>query len=209
MSRNIVLTPKCPICHSLYDCMVIPKVLYPCGHGICSECLVKYSTHEENDSVELKCPLCREPIIQDFENYDLQSITNDVNTNTIQYWSQRLLETLDKDGEIITLHEKLIPFSKTIVMRMCYRDEYKIMDKTDIDIWTKEDKLKVRSLCRSFIRALERSDASVDHALKWIEVLNVPPIIENCLVQKTNKYYVSKQFLGSMDATWLMDALLD
>lgn len=207
MSRNIVITPKCPVCHSMYDCNTTPKVL-GCGHGICSECLISYATHN-NSTAELTCPLCRAPIVQDFENYDLQSITNDVNFSTIPYWSQRLLETLDKDGETVTLHEKLAPFSKTIMIRICYREDFRVLDKIDTDIWSKEDTGKIRSLCKSFIKALRRSDCAVDNALKWIEVLNLPSIIENKLVQRTNKYFVAKNFLSSMDAVWLMDALLD
>ena len=209
MSRNIVITPKCPICLKMYDSVTLPKTLYPCGHGMCSECLVSYAKHgEENDpAVDLKCPLCREPIVQEFDNYDLQSITNNVNTNTLSYWTQRLLETMDKDGEEIVLNDELIPFSKTIVTRVCYRNDFKIMDK--LDIWSKDDHTKVHALCKTFVEALQTSNTTVDKALKWIEVLNVPPSVENQLITKINKFFTAKSFLETMDAEWLMDALLD
>ena len=209
---NFVNTPTCPICLKNYTFNVVPKILYPCGHGICNKCLIEFKEHEQDEhgSIdEIKCPQCREVIVQDFENYDLQHITNNVEFNSMPYWSRRLLEAVDTRGAIVDIDEKLLPFCKTLFTRLVYNDDIKTLGKIKTENWTECDREKVYSITRAFTQALTESHVSVDEALDWITVLNVPKRVETILLHDVNKYYTMKNFLKSRRAEWLMDALFE
>ena len=205
--ENIVVTPTCPICLKNYDATTIPKICYPCGHGMCGQCIISYREHEESE--DITCPLCRGVVVEDFENYDLQHITNEVNINMMPYWSRRLLEAVNKRGGTINIDEQLLPFCKTIFTRIIYKDDYKILARTDEDVWTKTDIEKVEHLTRAFIKALVQSKIEVDEALNWIHVLNIPSNIENHVIKDVNRYYTARGFLKRMNALWLMDPLFE
>ncbi|RKF62189.1 putative swi snf family dna-dependent atpase [Erysiphe neolycopersici] len=60
---------ECPIC---YDGVENPRIIIPCGHDTCNECLVKISDqqalqrnsdHEMGQEAVSKCPSCRGPLI--------------------------------------------------------------------------------------------------------------------------------------------------
>ena len=204
--RSFVVTPSCPICLKSYDARPTPKILYPCGHGMCAECIDTYREHEGD---EMKCPLCREVIVQDFENYDLQDITSGVNRDTLSYWSQRLLEILDRNGEIVHLDKQLMPFCRALYTRIAYSDDLKVLDGVDADVWSVDDRARVALLTKTFLRALQTSDVPIEDALRWIYVLNTPSLVENELIQHVNKFYANKEFLRSMKADWLLDTLLN
>ena len=210
--EKIVNTPTCPICIKNYSCTIIPKVLYPCGHGICNKCLIDYKDHTEengNNINELKCPQCREVIVQEFENYDLQHITNNVNLNALSYWSKRLLEAVEVRGVTVHIDDKILPFCKTIFTRIVYNEDLKTLNFTKTENWSECDRQKVESISKSFINALSNSKIGVEEALDWVTVLNMPQRVEVKLLVDVNKYYTSKSFLKQMNAEWLMNALYE
>lgn len=59
---------ECPIC---YDMSPNPRIVIPCGHDTCSECLVKITTNAQDQAIQegnetggsAKCPTCRGRII--------------------------------------------------------------------------------------------------------------------------------------------------
>lgn len=207
MERNIVVTPNCPICLKNYSSTCIPKIAYPCGHGMCGECILDYRQHNEEDN-ELKCPICREVIVQDFENYDLQYISNNVNTDVMSYWSRRLLEIVESKGSTVQIHEKMLPFCRTIFTRLVYRDDFKILGIVDHVCWTHEDRQKINRLSRTFLKALACTNSDAEEALNWVHVLNVPTSVESILIRDVNRFYNGKNFLETMDGEWLLDSLL-
>lgn len=210
--NKIVNTPPCPICLRNYTSTITPKILSPCGHGICSKCLLDYKTHEQEQHGtldQLQCPQCREVIIQDFENYDLQHITNNVDLNSMPYWSQRLLEAVDTRGVVIEIDEKLSPFCRTLFTRIVYSEDLKILEYIKPENWTESDKQKVQSISKAFLGALLNSQIEVNEALDWISALNTPQRVEIKLLQDVNKFYTTKDFLKRMKAEWLMDTLFE
>lgn len=210
--EKIVNTPPCPICLKNYSHDVQPKILYPCGHGMCNKCLIDYRKHAEeaDGNVDaLQCPQCREIIVQDFENYDLQHITNNVNYNTMPYWSRRLLEAVDSRGMVVDINEKLLPFCKTLFTRIVYSEDLRTLGHIKCDNWTECDRQKVHSISNAFIAALTQSNIDVNEALDWITVLNMPQRVEIKLLHSVNKYYTSKDFLKRMNAEWLMETLYE
>jgi len=209
---KIVNSPCCAICLKNYSCLIVPKILSPCGHGICSECLHTFKEHEEekNGSLEdLKCPQCRGIIIGDFENYDLQHITNNVDLNHMPYWSKRLLEAIDNRGAIVEVDEKLMPFCRTLFTRIVYNEDIKVLGLVKSENWTDCDRQKIRSISGAFTTALTVSQIDVDEALDWITVLNVPQCVEVKLLHDVNRYYTTRNFLKTRNAEWLMDTLFE
>lgn len=210
--QKIVNTPPCAICLRNYSSTVVPKILYPCGHGMCSQCLYEFKEHEENSNGstdEIKCPQCREIIVQEFENYDLQHITNNVDFDTMPYWSRRLLEAVDTRGAVINIDEKLLPFCKTLFTRIVYAEDFKLLGNIKTENWSECDREKVSSVIRAFLSALTQSKIDVDEALDWINVLNVPQRVEIKILHDVNKYYTTQSFLKRLNATWLMDTLFE
>mgnify|MGYP003634235794 CR=1 FL=1 len=61
---------ECPVC---YDVFVNPKLITPCGHDTCSECMTRISDQAAQQNVaeggegdnHLKCPTCRGPLSMD------------------------------------------------------------------------------------------------------------------------------------------------
>jgi len=210
--ENIVNTPVCPICLKNYNCKVVPKILYPCGHGMCNKCLHDFRAHAmDTDGTidELKCPTCREIIVHDFENYDLQGITSDVDHSTMPYWSKRLLEAIDTRGEIVDIDEKVLPFCRCLFTRIVYSEDIKTLGQIKTENWSECDRHKINSVISAFTQALTQSRVEVDEALDWITVLNMPQRVEVKLLQSVNKYYTTKNFLKSRNALWLMDTLFE
>ena len=210
--NKIVNTPPCPICLKNYSSTVIPKILYPCGHGMCNKCLSDFKAHEEevNGNIdEVQCPQCRGIIIQDFENYDLQHITNNVDLNSMPYWSKRLLEAVDTRGAVIDIDEKVMPFCRTLFTGIVYSEDLNTLGHIKTENWTECDRQKVQSIIKSFLSALINSNTPVNDALDWISVLNMPQRVEIKLLQDVNKFYNCKDFLKRMNAEWLMDTLFE
>lgn len=205
---NFVTTPTCPICLKCYSSSVIPRIMYPCGHGCCAECIIEYRAHNE-DSDTLTCPQCRQEIEKDFNNYDLQEITNNVDTDTLNYWTRRLMEVVRPYGRNVNIRDDVKPLSRTIFTRLVFKDDYKVMGDIDEFLWSMEDRQKVKSLSKCFIEALLHSDIDTKTALNWLSVLHLSTSIENVLLNDVHKFYKCKQFLEEIEATWLMDAILD
>lgn len=201
---NVIITPSCPICLKNYSCTVIPKMFFPCGHGACSKCMIQYKEHKEDE--ELTCPLCRQEIKAEFENYELQEITNKVNTDELSYWSRRLVEAVELPGVSITINDQIKSMSKSLFTRLVYKDEIRMLENAEEILWTIDEKQKVKMLSNTFIKALLRSDMESKEALNWITVLNVPTNVENVLLANVHKFYKAKQFLTEIDGEWLLDA---
>ena len=179
---------------------------------MCNRCLIEFKQHtEEHEGTtdELQCPQCRAVIVEEFENYDLQHISNNVNLDSLPYWSKRLMEAIDSRGTVVHIDDKLKPFCKTLFTRIVYKDDLNIIGLIKQDKWTECDKQKVQSITKSFLKAITYSKIKVDEALDWISVLNMPKRVENHVLYDVNRYYTTKQFLGRMSAEWLMDSLFD
>lgn len=204
METKITLTPACPVCLKNYDCNVIPQILYPCGHGICMGCLKEYRSHAaEDDNDHVTCPLCRATIENEFHNYDLQHITNEVNMSLLPFWGQRFIESLDNTGNEVTMNKDILPFAHVLFVCHVYRHDFSIMGGKET--WSEDERRKVHRFAKCFVQTLKRDDISVQLALKWLAVVNVPQAIENVVIQRVNKFYHVKQFLQSVEGVWLMD----
>lgn len=204
---DIVVTPVCPICLKNYSSTCIPRIFYPCGHGICNYCLIQLKDHSENPG-EITCPQCREPVVQDFSNYDLQDITNNVNTDVLGYWSRRLLEAVGLDGTTVHINDRIKPFCQTLFTRLVFKDDYRAMDGTEEVLWTEDERQKVKSLIKTMLHALLESQVDSKEAISWVTVFQLPSNIEKKVLNDVNKFYESIQFLEEINATWVMDAIL-
>lgn len=207
---DIVVTPLCPICLNNYSSKYLPRILYPCGHGMCNYCYLKLKEHtaENNEDAVCLCPKCREPIVEAVSNYDLQEITQNVNTDLLGYWSRRLLGVVGLEGQTVHINENVKPLCQTIFTRICFQEDFTVMEGTDQLLWTEEERHKVKALSRSMIRSLLENPIEKEDALNWISVFHLPSSVEKAILWDVNKFYKSKQFLEKMDATWIMDAIL-
>lgn len=206
---SFIVTPKCPICRQNYCTDIRPTVLYPCGHGMCNECIESLREHEEEQGNEdVKCPVCREIIVQDFLNYDLVSITDQVRTDSLTYWSKRLVENIALEGYEIELHPQVEAFSKVICIRMAYSDLLNDVEDKSREYWSKEELIMVTSFKKIFVHALRQSNIVAKDALSWMQVLCLPTKIEKLLLREVVNFYESKAFLAPMKAEWLLDIFL-
>tara|TARA_A100001015_G_C15000440_1_gene718230 strand:+ start:1707 stop:2231 length:525 start_codon:yes stop_codon:yes gene_type:complete len=168
-----------------------------------------HTEEQEGTADELQCPQCRQVIVEEFENYDLQHITNNVDTNTLPYWSRRLIEAVHPRGTVVEIDDKLLPFCKTLFTRIVYKDDLNTLGHIKSDKWTVCDRQKVDSITKAFINALTYSKIEVDEAIDWITVLNVPHRVEVRILHDVHKYFTTKKFLQRVGGEWLMDTLFD
>jgi hypothetical protein len=206
MSFTILCTPKCPICIRNYSNKVIPTVLYPCGHGLCKTCIQKYRTvqHDEGNE-EIPCPICREPIVKDFNNYDLRAITENVYNDELSYWSKRLIEQVDLEGSELYIHPQVEQFSKAICTRIAYKTDMNNMDEKEEEFWTSEEVIVFKTFKRSFLQTLKKHDISADVGLKWLRVLVLPKNYNKIMLTEVLAFYDIKAFLEPLEADWLID----
>jgi hypothetical protein len=78
---------ECPVC---YDAVANPRIVIPCGHDTCSECLVKIAGNVQEEAIaageeagDAKCPTCRGKIemkkIIDYDTFKQVHMTqNDI-----------------------------------------------------------------------------------------------------------------------------------
>lgn len=63
MEGEIISELICPICYSLMSANRKPKVLFPCGHSICTDCF------NHIISTDSKCPICKKNFTESTTNY--------------------------------------------------------------------------------------------------------------------------------------------
>jgi len=209
MSHSVLCTPKCPICFHNYCTDVKPRVLYPCGHGICVKCLASFRNHEETEGNEdICCPMCREIILHDFNNYDLLSITENVENTNISYWCKRLLEHVDLEGLEIKIHPHVEEFAKVICNRIAYSTIFDDMEEKAREYWSTDDLIAFKSFKRSFVHTLNENNVPSSDAISWLKVLHLPQKAEKLVVQDIVKFYEVKAFLADIDGEWLLSIFL-
>lgn len=193
--------PKCPVCYENYSATVVPRILSPCGHGLCVTC-----TSKCKETIPMMCPLCRADVEKDFLNFDLMHITGHLNTPD-EYWVKRLI-ALCEPGQEIFIHDKLIPFAKVLSIRISNSVHISKLKDTDLDDFGDEDSKLLDALCESYIECLNMAKVNFQDALKWAKTLFLPNHIENVLVSKAVNYYDVYNFLKPIDATWLLDNIV-
>lgn len=209
MSYSVLCTPKCPICFHNYSADIKPKVLYPCGHGICQKCLESFRNHEETEgNEEICCPICRETIVQEFNNYDLLSITDNVQNKNLSYWCKRLLEHVDLEGWEIQMHPKIEQFAKVICSRIAYSTLFDDMEEKGREYWSTDDLVSFKAFKRSFVHTLNENNIPSSDAISWLRVLHLPHKAEKLLMQDIVNFYEVKAFLAPMEGEWLMNIFL-
>jgi hypothetical protein len=209
MSYSVLCTPKCPICFSNYSADVKPKVLYPCGHGMCVSCIASFRSHEEDAGNEdIKCPVCRATVIQEFDNYDLLAITDRVENQDLTYWCRRLLEHVELEGCEIEMHPRIEQFAKVICTRISYNTVLEDMEDKQRQFWAADDLIMFKSFKRIFVNTIKNNKVPAKDALRWLQVLHLPPKIEKIVMQEIVNFYEVKAFLAPMGGEWLMDIFL-
>ena len=198
MNEYITL-PKCPVCMNHYSKTVKPMILQPCSHGMCESCILKYRELEDED---IKCPKCREVIIEEKPNFDLIELIPEGPDQ--HYWSQKLVETCDRIGIAITVHEKVEVFSKVIVKRIVHDTRIQTMGLTE---WTTNDKKVIHDIIQGLRDCILILDIDFEEATKWIQVLSFPKPLERYFTSHVLTLFESKKFLEPMNAEWLLDLI--
>jgi hypothetical protein len=173
---------------------------------MCGDCIEKYRNHADEENVT--CPLCREPIVQDFYNYDLLQITERVKNDDNEYWCKRLIAVSSLSGEEISVHDEMKPFAKLICTRAVYSTEIVNMGKEDVDTWDDDKILIMDIMTKAFIKGLRISKLDFDASIMWVKILFLPPNCENLLLSKILSFYDVYNFLTKMDGEWVMDMLM-
>jgi hypothetical protein len=194
-----IATPVCPICHNNYEFSVEPRVLYPCGHGLCKVCIDAYRDHDGED---IKCPTCRQPIEKDFKNYDLIEITNNVNTMDMSEWCKKLIGCVEPTLDTFIVHPKIESFAEVICSRISMDSAIKNMIATPLEFWSADEKKKFDTFVLAFISVLKSTDTSLKDALKWLKVLRVPN--DHLVRKEMMMFYDSKAFLETLGGVWIL-----
>ena len=99
----------CPICH---ETMMIPR-LYPCGHNICEECMIK-NDHSQNSNTQsmshlpiYKCPICRHETIKEWWSRPINNSLIDVLSQLSEEYKNKHLNHQRSSEE--TYAEVVIP----------------------------------------------------------------------------------------------------
>ena len=205
MTEYVVL-PKCPVCLRHYSSKVKPMVLQPCSHGMCDECINNYRQHREDDEYsetdEIKCPKCREVVIEEKPNYDLLDMMPEEGMS--HYWTEKLVQNCDAVGMDCHVHDTVETLSKLLVLRIS--DDARIQSmalKKQAD-WLDSDRKLVKLLKREFVDCILALSMDFKEATKWIQVLNFPLDFERYFVTQIMTVFQNKTFLDEFNAEWLM-----
>jgi len=152
--------------------------------------------------------MCREIILHDFNNYDLLSITENVENTNISYWCKRLLEHVDLEGLEIKIHPQVEEFAKVICNRIAYSTIFDDMEEKAREFWSTDDLIAFKSFKRSFVHTLNENNVPSSDAISWLKVLHLPQKAEKLVVQDIVKFYEVKAFLADIDGEWLLSIFL-
>ncbi len=203
--NTIVNTPLCPVCRNNYSDKVKPNVLQPCGHGMCSECLDLLKDYSETKSVQ--CPICRRRAVVFVPNYDLLSITSNVNNDHVTgYWEGELLKHCKTRGLKITLTSEVEKYARALCIRILYDDIFlHILD--DVALWTAKEREAVILVKNAFVRIVRLTGDPFSRLAEWINVLSFTKVVEVYLLSFFTNWFENKKFLEKRKCMWLMDAL--
>ena len=190
---NYTVLPKCPVCLKRYSKEVRPLSLQPCSHGICEECLRNYRSVQD----DVRCPKCREVIIEEKPNYDLIEMIPEAEYN----WSQQLVDIYDKEGVTLHVHDQVDVFSKVLLQRLLHTKE--IDTFSDVDT----NKYIINQMKKDLKQCIVASDIPFDEFLNWIDIMALPVTLEHIIIKFIIKIYKQKDFLKEMDAEWILEIM--
>jgi hypothetical protein len=192
------VTPKCPVCQNRYSTSVKPMTMHPCNHGCCEDCIIAY---RENSQEDIKCPICREVVIEEKPNYDLIEMLPDPRNQG--YWGKKLMECYDRTGVTVYIHEEVELFAKPILSRVANHSQLQKMKKP----WTQEDRKLLSTIKDNFRECIIFSECNFDQSTKWLQVMDFPKPIENYLMSQIMTLFEMKDFLAPMEAEWLLELI--
>ena len=198
---NAVVLPKCPVCQNRYSRIVKPMTMHPCNHGCCENCIEAY---RDNSLEDIKCPICREVVIEEKPNFDLIDMIPDSRDNS--YWGKKLLECYDSTGATLHIHEDVEMFAKTILSRILHHSQLQKMSR-DKRNWSEEDRKILCTLKGNFRECILLSECTFEQATRWLQVMDFPKHIENYLMSNLMTLFEMKDFLGPMDAEWVLELI--
>lgn len=193
-------TPTCPICLKNFNNECVPVTLQPCGHGGCQVCIQKLIERSEVAS----CPVCRTLIVNTTPNYDLKTITDEVESDP-SFWGRRLLEILHLPGQQVVISEKIRPYTKLICNRLVYNRAFRELG--EVSTWGDDEKIIVNKIVKIFTNTMKKQETDIEEAFMWLKILNFNKHIDNYITAKILNWYEIKIFLDEMDALWIVDAL--
>ena len=168
--------PLCPVCQNNYNTVLVPRVIHPCGHGICSQCLDKYVSRGGET-----CPICRTDIVNTCVNYDLRSMCKAPEDD----WKVDIHRILGRHmpGHDVELHDGLKIMSPMLRLR-CE--------------WTVGSLKEAKAALVKLVMEMQ-----VDEVLQWITSLHFDTEIEIQLIQHISVLVEQKAFLQN-DA-WVLE----
>lgn len=198
--------PKCPVCLRRYSSTVKPMTLQPCSHGMCETCIGKYREIKEEEGQDIKCPKCREVVIEEKPNYDLIDIMPSENLET-NPWLKKLLDTFEETGVTVPVHMHVEELSKLIVTRINNDREIQGLSNTEKNEWLESDIKLLKTMKQEFINCVLDMEVDFKQMHGWLQVLNLPSSIENYFTSELLTIYENKRFLSQFNAEWLMDLI--
>ena len=168
--------PLCPVCQNNYNTVLIPRVINPCGHGICVQCLDKYVSRGGDT-----CPICRTDILGTSVNYDLRAMCQPPDDG----WKRDLQRILGRHmpGQNVELHDGLKLLSPMIRLR-CE--------------WTVGSLKEAKAALVKLVLAMDVKDV-----LQWITSLHFDTETEVQLLQHVSTLLEQKTFL--QNDSWILE----
>ncbi len=206
--KTYVALPKCPVCLKRYSNDVKPMILQPCSHGICEDCVIRYREVKEDDDEtddEIRCPKCREVVIEEKPNYDMMEMMSPPESN--HFWVQKLVEGCEEAGLLVSVHRKVEVLSKLIVSRIINDDRIQSLGYKARSEWTGADIKLVKGLKQEFSECIITLEMDFGEASNWVQVLDLPRDFESYITSQLVAIFENQRFLKQMDAEWLMDLI--
>tara|TARA_B110000008_G_C16954762_1_gene557714 strand:+ start:567 stop:1199 length:633 start_codon:yes stop_codon:yes gene_type:complete len=206
MSKTYVTLPQCPVCLRRYSNDIKPMTLQPCSHGICEICVNKLrDISEEDNEDEIRCPKCREVVIEEKPNYDMISVMPSPSSN--HYWTQKLVDSCEESGISVVVHKNIEIMSKLLVSRIVNDDRIQSLGHRTRTEWTDTDIKLVKGLKQEFSDCIATLDMDFIEATKWIQVMNLPRDFESYFTSQLITIFENQRFLKEMQAEWLLDLI--
>lgn len=203
-----VSLPKCPVCLKRYSNSVKPMILQPCSHGMCEACIVRYREINEGDHEsdgEIKCPKCREVVIEEKPNYDMLEMMTPEDSN--HFWTEKLINTYERAGISVDVHRNVEVLSKLLVSRIVNDDRIQSLGHKIQAEWSDTDIKLIKGLKQELSDCIITLEMDFSEASSWIQVLNLPRDFETYLTSQLVTIFENRRFLKEMDAEWLMDLI--
>ena len=203
---SYVISPKCPVCLNHYSNLVKPVILQPCCHGCCASCVRQYREISlDNNEEDIRCPKCREIVIEEKPNYDLIEMLPEEENKDM--WVEKLLDFSNKRGQEIRVHVDVEVFSKLICSRLVNQERIDKIALKSTNEWTSSDQKIMQGFKEELRCCIIALDCDFEEIMKWVQVLNLPSKIESYIMAGLLEFYASKKFLSPMGAEWLLDLM--